>query len=107
MATGGGDDFNISCSYLDLGGGFKSFFCFHPENFGAFFLQFDVLRHILNHWVGGSKPPTHRNVDLPVASSDLRRRQDVNQGEDFENWRYDVALEVGWCWVVFPTKEWP
>ena len=31
-----------------------------------------------------------------MASSDLRRRQDVNQGEDFENWRYDVALEVGW-----------
>ena len=27
----GGDDFNVSCSYLDLGGGFKSFFCFHPE----------------------------------------------------------------------------
>ena len=34
-----------------------------------------------------------------TAVSDLsaaieRRRQDVNQGEDFENWRYDVALEA-------------
>ncbi|CAK9001591.1 unnamed protein product, partial [Durusdinium trenchii] len=34
-----------------------------------------------------------------TALSDLsaaieQRRQDVNQGEDFENWRYDVALEA-------------
>ena len=32
-----------------------------------------------------------------------RRRHDVNQGEDFENWRYDIALEAtpvflaDWC----------
>lgn len=62
MATGG-DDFNISCSYLDLGGGFKSFFCFLPENFGAFFsnLTFRIF------WTTGlvvQPPPTETWIFL-------------------------------------------
>ena len=114
MATGG-DDFNVSCWYLDLGGGFKSFFAFIPKFWREFFsnLTFRIF------WTTGLvvQPPTDRNVDLPVPKThsktgqqqrrwpisqsanqlcDFRRRQDVNQGEDFENWRYDVALEVGW-----------
>lgn len=29
-----------------------------------------------------------------LTSAIAQRRQDVSQGEDFENWRYDVALEA-------------
>lgn len=117
MATGGGW---LQYKLFIPGSGwwFQIIFLLSSRKFWGIFLQFDVP-HILNHWVGGSTT-THRNVDLPfrkripkqannnadgqaanqpispVASNDFRRRQDVNQGEDFENWRYDVALEVGW-----------
>lgn len=39
----------------------------------------------------GALPRLSRAVTCPKSP---RRRQDVNQGEDFENWRYDVALEA-------------
>jgi len=47
---------------------------------------------------------------LPLASlaslaSLAMRRQDVTQGEDFENWRYDVALEA-WGTTVEATVKW-